>query len=63
MLKTVNFAVFKCLECGNTIKVQPGRPVAKVECDCETKVEAKPKSKKDKTPPVKTVQAKSGSDK
>lgn len=55
MLKTINFAVFKCMECGNTIKVNPSQPVEKVECTCkqvvneaETIINIKPKPPKAK---------------
>lgn len=34
MLKTVNYAVFKCLQCGKNIKVNPSQVVENVSCDC-----------------------------
>ena len=59
MLKSTNFAIFRCLDCGNTIKIEPSIPVESVSCDCakkpraELKVEEpkprfKSKPKKDK---------------
>ena len=47
MLKTINYAVFKCTDCGNQIKVQPSQVIDKIQCEClEKKVETPKEEKK-----------------
>ena len=54
MLKNVNFAIFKCQECNEVIKVGAGQVIDKVECECskatkkQEKPKKEPKPKKDK---------------
>ena len=35
MLKSINFSIFTCQECGEQIRVEPGVPVAPLLHDCK----------------------------
>ena len=64
MLKSLNFTVFKCMECGEAIKVQPSTPVEPLLHECKkAKAPVKDTAKKpSKAKETKAVEPKANED-